>query len=131
MSGPKYQHVVDAIVSKIASGEVAGEITLSRIRELTGATDSTARRAANELVGSGVLENHPGSPYTVQVSPEEAAAVRTDDRPLKDQVAALQREVADLRERIGRIDARLATLAGQPRGGNRDQAKAAAGGGRR
>lgn len=131
MSGPKYQHIVDAVLSKIASGEVAREITLGRIRELTGATDSTARRAASELVSAGILENHPGSPYTVQIDPEEAAAARVDDRPLKDQVADLQREVADLRERIGRIDARLATLAGKPRGGNREQAKATAGGGRR
>lgn len=131
MSGPKYQQIADAVLAKIASGEISGEITLGRIRELTGATDSTSRSAARELVSAGVLEGHQGSPYVVRVTPEGAAAIRLDNRPLKDQVAELRREVDELRERIGRMDARLATVAGKPRGGNRDQAKAAAGGGRR
>ena len=131
MSGPKYQQVADTVLSKIAAGEVGGEITLSRIRELTGATDSTSRKAANELVSAGVLESHPGAPYTVRVTAEGAAAARLDSRPLRDQVAELRQEVDELRERIGRMDARLATVAGKPRGGNRDQAKTAAGGSRR
>ena len=131
VSGPKYQHVADAILSKIVSGEVAGAITLRRIRELTGATDSTSRSAAKELVSAGILESHPGAPYTVRVTAERAATARLDDRPLKDQVAELRQEVDELRERIGRMDARLATVAGKPRGGNRDQAKTAAGGSRR
>jgi DNA-binding transcriptional regulator YhcF (GntR family) len=130
VSGPKYQQIADAVLAKIASGEIDGEITLGRIRDLTGATDSTSRKAANELVSAGILESHPGAPYTVRVTAEGAAAARLDDRPLKDQVAELRQEVDDLRERIGRMDARLATVAGKPRGGNREQAKAAAGGGR-
>lgn len=130
MSGPKYQHVADAVLSKIASGDVAGEITLRQIRQLTGTTEHTSRRAANELVSAGILESHQGAPYTVRVTPEQAQAARLDDRPLKDQVAELRQELDDLRERIGRMDARLATVAGKPRGGNRDQAKASAGGGR-
>lgn len=100
MSGPKYRYTVDAIKAKIASGEVTGEITLGRIRELTGATDSTARRTANELVAEGVLENHPGSPYTVVGTPEGVAATRSDDRPLRVQVADLQHQVADLRRDV-------------------------------
>lgn len=131
MSGPKYQLAADVIVSKIASGEVEGEITLGRIRELTGATDSTSRKAAGDLVSAGILESHPGAPYTVRVSAGEAMEARLDSRPLKDQVAELRRELDELREHIGRMDARLATLAGKPRGGNREQATAAAGGGRR
>lgn len=131
MSGPKYQLAADVILSKIASGEVAGEITLGRMRELTGATDSTSRKAAADLVSAGILESHPGAPYTVRVTAAEAAEARLDSRPLKEQIAELQRELADLRERVGRMDARLATLAGKPRGGNRDRAEATAGGGRR
>ena len=118
MSGPKYRHTVDAIKAKIASGEVTGEITLGRIRELTGATDSTARRTANELVAEGVLENHPGAPYTVVGTPEGVAATRSDDRPLRVQVADLQQQVADLRrdvppglgETLERIEASLEDL---------------------
>ena len=131
MSGPKYQLVADVILSKITSGEVTGEITLGRIRELTGTTDSTSRKAAKELVGAGILESHPGAPYTVQVTAAGAAAVRLDSRPLKDQVAELRQELDELRERIGRMDAMLATVAGKPRGGNRDKAEAATGGGQR
>jgi DNA-binding transcriptional regulator YhcF (GntR family) len=130
VSGPKYQQIADAVLAKIASGEIDGEITLGRIRELTGAADATSRRAANELVSAGVLESHPGAPYTVRVTAEGAAAARLDSRPLKDQVAELRQELDDLRERVGRMDARLATVAGKSRGGNRDQAKATAGGGR-
>ena len=118
MSGPKYRHTADAIKTKIASGEVAGEITLGRMRELTGAADSTARRAAKELVDEGVLENHPGSPYTVVGTPEGVAARRTDGRPLKAQVAELQQQFAGLRgevpaglaETIERIEASLEDL---------------------
>jgi prefoldin subunit 5 len=82
-------------------------------------------------VSAGILESHPGAPYTVRVSAGEAMEARLDSRPLKDQVAELRRELDELREHIGRMDARLATLAGKPRGGNREQATAAAGGGRR
>jgi DNA-binding GntR family transcriptional regulator len=130
VSGPKYQLVADVILSKITSGEVAGEITLGRIRELTGATEATSRKAANELVSAGILESHPGAPFAVRVTAEGAAAARLDYRPLKDQVAEMQRELTELRERVGRMDARLATLAGKPRGSNRDQATATASGGR-
>jgi hypothetical protein len=125
VSGPKYQLAADVILSKIASGEVAGEITLGRIRELTGATDSTSRKVANELMSAGILESHPGAPYTVRVSPGDAEAVRLDARPLKDQVSEMRQELNELRERVGRMDARLATLTGNPRGGKRDQAAAA------
>jgi DNA-binding transcriptional regulator YhcF (GntR family) len=147
VSGPKYQHAVDVIKEKIASGEVTGEITLGRIRELTGATDSTSRRTAKELVDEGILENHPGAPYAV-IGTAEDAAKGTDSRPLKAQVAELQRQVAELRQQVaaqenqselakqvGRIEANLMALYGDlkreyPRGGRRERAKAAASGGR-
>lgn len=88
------------IKAKIASGEIASEITLGRIRELTGATSSTARRTAKELVNAGVLENHPGSPYTVAGTPGDVADTRLDDRPLRMQVAELQRQFAELRRDV-------------------------------
>lgn len=131
MSGPKYQQVADAVLSKIASGEIGGEVTLGQVRALTGTTDATSRKAVKELVSAGILENHPGAPYTVRVTAGEAAAATLDSRPLKDQVAEMRQELDDLRERVGRMDARIATEFGKPRGGNRDQANATASSGRR
>jgi len=131
VTGPKYQQIAETVLAKIASGEIDGEITLGQIRKLTGATDSTSRKVTKELVSAGILESHPGAPYTVRVTASEAAAARLDDRPLKDQVAEMRQELNELRERIGRMDARLATVAGKPRGGSRDQAKATASGGSR
>lgn len=128
MSGPKYQQVADAVLAMIASGEIGDGITLGRIRELTGATDATSRKAANELVSAGILENHPGAPYTVRVTAEEAAAARLDNRPLKDQIAEMRHELGDLRRRLGHMEAELATMTGKPRGGTREQAKTASGG---
>ena len=84
MSGPKYRRGADVIKAKIASGEIVGEITLGRMRELTGATSSTARRAAKELVNEGVLENHPGSPYTVIGTPEDVAEYTIGRPPAED-----------------------------------------------
>lgn len=135
MSGPKYRDAVDVIKSKITPGDVGTGITLRQIRELTGATDSTSRRVAAELVAEGVLENHPGAPYTIVATPEDAAAARPGEAATQAQIAALQQEVAELRQRAGRIEADLAALYGQtghryPRRGSNDRAKAAAGGGR-
>ena len=130
MSGPKYQQVADAVLSKIASGEISGEVTLGQVRALTGTTDATSRKAVKELVSAGILENHPGAPYTVQITAEEAAAARLDDRPLKDQVAELRQKLDELTEHVGRMDAQLAEVAGKPRG-SREQPRAAATGGRR
>ena len=72
----------------------------------------------------------PGKGVFVKATPAQVASEQQDAKALSEPVAALKHEVADLRERVGRMDARLATVAGKPRGGNRDQAKAAAGGGR-
>lgn len=117
MSGPKYRHTADAIKTKIASGEVAGEITLGRIRELTGATDSTARRAANELVAEGVLENHPGSPYSIVATPAEAIAKRASLDALSEEMAVLREQVGesgqgDLLARVDRLETNLILLYG-------------------
>jgi DNA-binding transcriptional regulator YhcF (GntR family) len=107
VSGPKYRHAVDAIKSMIASGEVVGEITLGRIRELTGTTDSTARRTANELVAEGILENHPGAPYAVVAMPEEAVTRQADAKELRRQVTQLREEVQALSARLGAADEKL------------------------
>ena len=133
MSGPKYRDVMDVIKSKITPADIGTGITLRRIRELTGATDSTSRRAANELVAEGILENHQGTPYTIVATPEDAASARPGNGAMQAQIAALQQEAAALRQRVGHIEADLADLNAQigrrnPRRGSNDRAKAAAGG---
>jgi DNA-binding transcriptional MocR family regulator len=135
VSGPKYRDAVDVIKSKITRGDVGTGITLRQIRELTGATDSTSRRVAAELVAEGILENHPGAPYTIIATPEDAAAGKPGDAERDARIASLQGEAAELRQRVGRLEADLAALYGQtghkyPRRGSNDRAKAAAGGGR-
>lgn len=126
-----YRRTADEILAMIADGRLGHEFTVPEAAKLTGVKDWAARKAAEHLAERGLIEPHQGSGYRTLVTPEEAATARVDDRPLREQVAQLQKEMAEVRERIGSIDARLATLAGKPRGGNRDQAKAAAGGGRR
>jgi DNA-binding GntR family transcriptional regulator len=144
-TGPEYRRAAAAIKSGIAAGSLSGVLTIPEAQELAGTTYATARKAMEHLATEGILEGMPGKGYRVLITPEQAAASRTDDRPLRDQVAELQQEVAELRKQVGghaelarvvgRIEANLAALYGQlgreyPRGGRRERAEAAAGGGR-
>lgn len=95
-----YQQAMDVIKQRIVSGELSGRITLSRIQELTGTTIGTARKTANELVDEGVLESHPGAPYAIEMSAEQVAALQTDHRPAKAQIAEVRRQVAELRGEV-------------------------------
>lgn len=126
-----YRRTADEILAMIASGKLGVEFTVPEVARLAGVKDWAARKATEHLAERGLVESHQGSGWRALITPEEAAATRVDDRPVREQVAGLQEELADLRQRIGRIEASLATLAGQPHGGKREQAKTAAGGGRR
>ena len=129
---PLYRRTADEILAMLASGKLGQEFTVPEVARLAGVKDWAARTAAEWLAERGIIEAHQGTGYRSLVTPEEAASARMDGRPLRDQVAELRQEVDDLRERVGRMDARLATVAGKPkRGGNRDQPEAAAGGGHR
>lgn len=146
---PLYRRTADEILAMIASGKLGLEFTVPEIAKQAGVKDWAARKAAEHLAERGLIEPHQGSGYRTLITPEEAAATRLDERPVRDQVAALQQEVAELRrqvaalsdnaelaKRVGRIEANLIALYGQlqreyPRGGRRERAKAAAGGGQR
>lgn len=128
---PLYRRTADEILDLIADGKLGTEFTVPEVAKLVGVKDWAARKAAEHLAERGLIEPHQGSGYRALISPEEAAASRVDDRPLRVQVAELQQQMADLRERLGRMEASLATLTGKSRGGKREQAKAAASGGRR
>lgn len=146
---PAYRQTAEDILGMIASGQLGETFTVPDVARATGAKDWASRKAAEHLAERGLIEPHQGSGYRALVTPEQAAAESIDDRSMRDQVAELQREVGDLRQqiaamgghgdiaaRVGRIEANLVALYGQlgreyPRGGKREQAKAAASGGRR
>lgn len=121
---PAYRRTADEILSMIASGKLGLHFTVPQVEERAGVNYYAARRGAEYLAEQGLIEPYQGSGYRALVTAEQAAASRVDDRPVREQVAELQRELAELRQRTGRIEARLATLAGQPRRSKREQADA-------
>jgi DNA-binding GntR family transcriptional regulator len=128
---PIYRRTADEILAMIASGRLGREFTVPEAARMAGVKDWAARKAAEHLAERGLVEPQQGTGYRALVTPEEAAALQVDDRPVREQIAELQRDVTEMRQRLGRMEASLATLTGKPRGGNREQAKAAASGGRR
>jgi DNA-binding GntR family transcriptional regulator len=127
---PLYRRTADEILAMIASGELGLEFTVPEAAKQAGVKDWAARKAAEHLAGRGLIEPHQGTGYRALITPEQAAGMQVDDRPVSEQIADLQRDMTEMRQRLGRMEASLATLTGKPRGGSREQAKAAAGGGR-
>jgi DNA-binding GntR family transcriptional regulator len=133
VTGPKvpiYRRTADEILAMIASGQLGHEFTVPEAAKLAGVKSWAARKATEHLAERGVLEPQQGTGYRSLVTPEEAAALQVDERPVREQIAELQQDVTELRRRLGRMEATVATSTGQPRGGKREQAKTAASGGR-
>lgn len=128
---PIYRQTAGKILAMLADGRLGREFTVPEAAKLTGVKDWAARKAAEHLAERGLIEPQQGTGYRALVTPEEAAALQVDDRSVREQIAELQQDISDLRQRLGRMEASLATLTGKPRGGKRDQAKAAADSGRR
>lgn len=130
---PAYRRTADKILSMIASGELGREFTVPEVMERASVNRYAARKAAELLAERGLIEPYQGSGYRALVTPEEAAENRVDDRPLRERVTALEKEVAKLRQKTGRSQAGLSTttMPGQSRGGKREQANKAASDGRR
>jgi len=118
-------------MDKITSGRLTGKLTIREVADLTGVKYGTARTATEWLESEGILDGQQGKGFEIVATPEEAASKRASVESLSRQVADLQLEVADLRKRVGRMAATLATVAKKPRGGQRDQSEAAADSGRR
>lgn len=130
--GPAYQQVADGIRDRITSGKwPVGELIPSTrlLQQEFTVSETVVRRAVRELQDGGVLIGHPGKGVYVQALPEDADSERGDLRKLGKEVAALQEQVDDLRERFGRMEAKVATVAGKSRGGRREQGRAVADGG--
>lgn len=127
---PIYRRTADEILAMLADGRLGHEFTVPEAAKLAGVKDWAARKAAEHLAERGLVEPQQGTGYRMLVTPEEAAALQVDDRSVREQIAELQRDMSDLRQRLGRMEASLAILTRKPRGGSREQAEAA-GGGRR
>lgn len=128
---PIYRRTADEILAMISSGQLGPDFTVPEAAKLAGVKEWAARKAAEHLAERGLVEPQHGTGYRALVTPEQASALQVDDRPVREQIAELQQDMADLRQRLGRMEASLATLAGKLRGGKSEQAKTAAGGGRR
>src|SRR6185437_8536097 len=138
-----YQQVAADLRAKIGNGTypVGTRLpTKPQLMKRYGVAVGTLDKAIEVLRQAGLVETRQGSGmYVREPEPE------TGDDPVRDQMAALQQEVAELRKQVdghaelakvvGRIEANRAALYGQlgreyPRGGRRERGKAAAGGGR-
>jgi DNA-binding FadR family transcriptional regulator len=124
---------MDLIRSRIASGEypTGGKIPSTAAWINDGWSRDTTRTAITRLQRDGILEGHEGKGVFVKATAEQARQEQASLEALTEEVGRLRQEVADLRERVGRQAAQLATLIKKPRGGKREQAEAAADGGRR
>lgn len=126
----KYRQIAADLRARIEGGEfpVGSQMpTKDELMKSYGAALATVDNALRVLRKLEMVESRQGSGTFVLA--QQAAEVEADQ--LGGQVAELQKEVAELRQRTGRIEARLATLAGQSRGGKREQANTAASDGRR
>lgn len=132
---PKYRQVADDLRAKISDGQYPAGTRLPtkpHLMEHYGVALGTLDKAIEVLRKAGLVETRQGSGmYAREPKPEPA-----EDDTLKEQVGELRQEVAALRQRVGRLEASDMTHQGQPergypRGGKRDQARAAADGGKR
>jgi DNA-binding transcriptional regulator YhcF (GntR family) len=130
---PEYRQAANVIMDKITTGELnpTETLTIREVADLTGVKYGTARTAAEWLESQGILEGQQGRGFEIVATPKQAAGKRADIDTVSKQLAELRQEVDDLRKRVGRMAATLATVAKKPRGGKREQAEAAADGGRR
>lgn len=130
--GPEYQRLMDEIRAKIISGDypVGKPIpSTNELRKVTGMSIPVIRRAVGQLETEGILEGHPGKGVYVIATPADVAGERQDIQALGEQVGALQREVhelaqradealdgdlardvAELKETVGRVEANLLDL---------------------
>ena len=129
---PLYQQVADDLRARIGGGmyPVGTRLpTKPKLLEHYGVALGTLDKAIDILREAGLVETRQGSGMYVR----EVVQKRTEHDELRDQVSALQQEVTELRQRLGRLEANLVSLSGHvghkyPRGGSRERAKAADGG---
>jgi DNA-binding GntR family transcriptional regulator len=109
LAGHPYQAVAAEIAAKIDSGELKSGEKLPSVRTLAkerGVSPMTAQRALTQLADEGYAEVVAGLGYFIKEPPapvkEEASPVAAIHRQLDE----LQATVADIAERLGRLEKR-------------------------
>lgn len=132
--GPSYLLVANDIRSRITSGEFAvGSLIPStkNLQDHYGQSETVVRRAVRELQAKEILVGHPGKGVFVRAMPDAAESDLADLKALREELSELSEKLTDVQDRVGRLEASLATVAGKPRGGKREQqSRATADGGR-
>lgn len=135
--GTEYGRLMDLILSRIASGEYPtnSQIPSTAQWEAESWSRDTVRTAITKLQADGILVGQPGKGVFVKATPEQVASERQDIKALTGQIAEFERQLRELRETVGRMEASLIDLYGKsgyeyPRDDGSDGPRAAAGRGR-
>lgn len=143
--GPDYRRLMDLIRSRIASGEypTGSQIPSTSQWEKDGWSRDVTREAIKRLQADEILQGQPGKGVFVKATPEQVVRERVDINTLREEVAALRKQVGDLAGRdsgsalaevlsaIGQIEVNLIDLYGKlgfnyPQGAPHDDTKATA-----
>jgi DNA-binding GntR family transcriptional regulator len=110
---PRYVQIADDLRGQIAAGVYPPGGKLPSNKDLTeqyGVADGTIRAALEELRGEGIVETQSTLGTFVTSKPETAAPGRLDLKAAGERLAELQREVQELRSRVGRMEAIIVNL---------------------
>ena len=117
---PRYVQIADDLRGKITAGTYAPGSKLPSNKELTeqyGVADGTIRAALEELRDEGIVETQsPLGTFVTSKAPSPAGE-RLDLKTAGERLAELQREVRELRGRVGRLEAMILNFtkrSGQP-----------------
>jgi GntR family transcriptional regulator len=110
---PRYVQIADDLRGKITTGAYQPGSKLPSNKELTelyGVADGTIRAALEELRSEGTVETQSTLGTFVTSKPAVASPARLDLRAAGERLAELQREVQELRSRVGRMEAVILNL---------------------
>lgn len=128
-TAPRYVQIADDLRGKITAGAYPPGSKLPSnkdLREQYGVAEGTIRAALEELRGEGIVETQ-STLGTFVTSDPAAAPTRLDLKAAGEQLAELQREMDEMRSRIGRMEAIIVNLTKRsglpnPFGGAHDEA---------
>lgn len=103
MSKPRYQLVADTLRAKIARGDYAAGAQLPTKAELMAHFDvalATLDRGLEVLRSEGIIETFQGVGTFVKTPPDPVATMEEQVADLKDRVARLETQMLDLRANL-------------------------------
>ncbi|MFF6940772.1 GntR family transcriptional regulator [Streptomyces lavendulae] len=107
---PAYQQVADQLRGRIAAGEftASGKLpSLAELQQTYGVTATVARDAIRQLRTDGLAVSHQGKGAFLTADSVEAAKLADPAgaiTELREEVAGLKAEVAELRERLSALE---------------------------